>query len=264
MPFIKVGCDRTPLYGSLYCSAHLPQQPASVNTKNDDNNHPVRASEVNTNSIINEKNLRTKKILIQHEAISCSTLKKMPNEYVDKCMRSFGIVVYVTNCNVVVAFTEIFRSETIKEILNGLISIVNISPSLPPCIVYDDACHLVRRLIDGQINGEFNITPALLYLNKKTFNIDRMHISNHKDKWCRKHLDPANNPLLTNINTESCEQLFSWTNGYATSFTNMNASRCRMMLLFTFHLRNCFLKKINPHEFNIGKPVVTKNRPLVI
>lgn len=120
-------------------------------------------------------------------------------------MRSFSIIVYVTNCNVVTDLTDIFRSEIIKEILNGLISIVNISSSLPTCIVYGGGCHLIRRLIDGQPNG------------------------------------------VNGINTEACEQLFSWTNRYATAFTNMNVLRLRTILLLKFHLRNYFLKNINSH-----------------
>ncbi|CAF4224174.1 unnamed protein product, partial [Rotaria magnacalcarata] len=165
---ITVGCDQTPLYGSLYCAIHSrPESTESFNDENNESSKQTPRSATSNTLKINEKHLRTKTILIQHESTSCSTLKKMPNEYVDKCLRSFGVIVYVTNCNVVVAFTEIFRSETIKEILNGLVSIVNISPSLPPAIIYDDACHLIRRLIDGQANGEINVTPAIRYLNTK-------------------------------------------------------------------------------------------------
>jgi len=71
------------------------------------------------------------------------------------------------------------------------------------------------------------------------------------------------NPLLTNINTESCEQLFSWTNGYATAFLNTNASRCRIILLLTSCLRNCYLQKINPHKFNTGYAVLAKIEQLL-
>lgn len=264
MSSITIGCDQTPLFGSLYCEFHLPKEQQILLDENDLDNNNDYNLQSQTKSTSNTRNLRSKTILIEHESVTCCTLKQRSNTYIDKCLRSFGFIVYATNCSVIVAFTEIFRSETIKEILNGLISIVNISPSLPPCIVYDDACHLIRRLIDGQLNGEFNTTPALLYLNMKTYNIDRLHITNHTDRWCRKNLDPEKNPLLTGVNTEACEQLFSWTNGYATSFTNMNASRCRLMLLLTFHLRNCFLKKINPHQFNIGRLIVSKHRPLII
>ncbi|CAF1671116.1 unnamed protein product, partial [Adineta ricciae] len=247
---INVGCDQTPLYKSMYCKEHSPKEvPRLLPNYKHPANNPILTSKAKAKSRMNKTNQHSQTVVVEHEAISCSTLKEKPKAYVDKCMRSFGVIVYTTNCNVTVAFNEIFRSETIKEILNGLISIVNISPSLPPCIVYDDACHLIRRLIDGQVKNEFNVTPAILYLNTKTYNIDRMHLINHRDKWCRKHLDPKTNPLLNNINTESCEQLFSWNNGYATAFTNMNQSRCRLMILITFHLRNCYLKKINPHSF---------------
>ncbi|CAF1154762.1 unnamed protein product [Adineta ricciae] len=265
MSSINIGCDKTPVYKSLYCSEHLPQSQSrrNINDRHLTKNQ-IHATKAKNKLKIHKKHLRSERNFIQHELISCSTLKEMPNQYIDKCVRSFGIIVYVTNCNVTVAFNEIFRSETIKEILNGLISIVNISPTLPPAIIYDDACHLIRRLIDGQTKKEFKITPAIHYLNTKTYNIDRMHLQNHKDKWCRKFLDPQTNPLLVNVNTEACEQLFSWSNGYATSLTNMNQSRCRLMLLLTFHLRNCYLKKINPHLFDIGKEIVTKPRPILI
>jgi len=74
------------------------------------------------------------------------------------------------------------------------VSIVNISPSFPLCIIYDDASHLIRRLIDGQLNNKFNITPAILYSNTKIYNIDCLHIANHTDRWCRKHFNPETNP----------------------------------------------------------------------
>ncbi|CAF1537992.1 unnamed protein product [Adineta ricciae] len=265
MTTIVVGCDRTPAYKSLYCTQHLREaRSRRPTTAKYLTNNRIRASKSKNKSKFRKGNTRSQQASIEHESISCSTLKEKPEEYVKQCLRSFGFIVYVTNCNVAVAFNEIFRSETIKEILNGLINIVNISPTLPPSIIYDDACHLIRRLIDGQTRNEFCITPAINYLNRKTYNIDRLHLKNHKDTWCRKYLDPDDNPLLNNVNTESCEQLFSWSNGYAPAFTQMNQSRCRLMLLITFHLRNCYLKNINPHVFNIAKPIVTKSRPLII
>lgn len=53
-------------------------------------------------------------------ATGCRTSKARADSYIRKCARSFGVIAAVTNCGIVTTFGEIFRTETLKEILQLL------------------------------------------------------------------------------------------------------------------------------------------------
>ena len=61
---------------------------------------------------------------------SCKTLKRKVNAYVRKCTRSFGLIAQVFNCRVITAFVEIYRSETIKQILDMIFTAIRSKFSL--------------------------------------------------------------------------------------------------------------------------------------
>ncbi|CAF1016338.1 unnamed protein product, partial [Didymodactylos carnosus] len=180
-----IGCDRSPLSGQEYCAHHIhtshSQQTNLVEEDDDD-------------YIL----LRNGKRSMPYHKLSCNTKKSKPEAYISTCYRTFGIIIYVFNCNVLLAVHEIMRSKTVKEILAGLCDIIRISSKntdtpqsgemadswLPKTIVYDDCCHVVKHIIDYYPNF-FRQTPASAFLYHSSFAIDAYHYRNHTDTWCR-------------------------------------------------------------------------------
>ena len=254
---MSVGCRNSPKYRDVYCEQHKGVKDdvnidSSVTSPSDQSLHEKPTQ------------LRNGKTLF-YDALSCKTLKSKPGNYISNTFRTLGIVLWTLNCNVIISSIELLRAESIKEIISGLCQIIRFSQigvdkdnaaicHVPQNIIYDDGCHLVKTIIDhfdGMLRR--NEATTFLYQNCK-FNIDRMHYQNHRDKWCKKYLNPDNNPDLTGINTESCEQTFSWLNKFAKSFSRMCSTRCRLALYLMLHHWNCNHIKLNPYDKDIGFP----------
>jgi hypothetical protein len=147
--------------------------------------------------------LRNGKQYMRYQSLTCNTTKSFPMKYVSVCHRSFGIIVYFTNCGICLSINEIYRSETIKEILMGWFDIISATSTniesalpneiantpLPQVILYDDCCHLIKYLID-YYDYIIHKTPASNWLMHCQFAIDKLHWPNHKDMWCRRYLCP--------------------------------------------------------------------------
>jgi hypothetical protein len=110
-----VGCCRTPVRYSEYCNLHFDERgetaKSTIETKK-------------RKSVIRSRFRRLKKGRHHQErsfgATGCRTSKARADSYVRKCARSFGVIAAVTNCGIVTTFAEIFRTETLKEILQLL------------------------------------------------------------------------------------------------------------------------------------------------
>lgn len=111
---VLVGCCRTPVTGSRYCGVHANNVAERAETDEAEGNvgQPTR-KQPKTRSAWkasrSENNLN---------ATNCRTRKDRPDDYVNKCIRSFGFIALVFNCRVITAFSELFRSETLREIIN--------------------------------------------------------------------------------------------------------------------------------------------------
>lgn len=114
MKDLIIGCCKTPIRWSRYCEDHNHLSSTIVNKK--------------PRSSIHRKN-KIKKFfrLLSHNsyqskdhlnATSCRTMKARSDSYVKKCTRSFGIIALVTNCRIITSFSELYRSETLREIIN--------------------------------------------------------------------------------------------------------------------------------------------------
>ncbi|CAF1464128.1 unnamed protein product [Rotaria sordida] len=122
---VIIGCDKSPKPGEDYCDEHKHRHDIPI--ENDDE------EDVDNESFIK---LRNGKQVIRYQSLTCNTTKSFPMKYVSVCHRSFGIIVYFTNCGVCLAINEIYRSETVKEILMGWFDIIsatstNIMSALP-------------------------------------------------------------------------------------------------------------------------------------
>lgn len=117
---LMIGCCRSPLFKSRYCALHQKYQVESATSNSVSNKHRTRLKKMRLGSI---KNWRK-----PHEdgfgATGCRTSKAKSDAYIQRCARSFGVIACVTNCRVIVSFGEIFRTETLREILHLLFSTI--------------------------------------------------------------------------------------------------------------------------------------------
>ncbi|CAF1543645.1 unnamed protein product [Adineta ricciae] len=230
---LVIGCCRTPLPNSCYCVLHQNCQ----------------LSKEMHNSVLSERILRyrKKKTIFrgrrerrQQEgfgATGCRTNKARSDAYIRRCSRSFGLIACVTNCRVFVSFGEIFRSETLREILHLLFSTIRVAGKLPPAGCYDDGCHLIKYL-HNHIGNDLKATDAAMSLSTIKFSVDRTHFKNHIGHWCRRNMNPNNNKLLDNVNTEAAEQSFSWLKRYSCIISALGWLRAPVFLLLLFHMKN--------------------------
>ena len=115
---LTVGCCRTPRVGSSFCELHQKLEQEKETSKTS-----TRDKEKMTKPILRKIGVR-RYHLHGFGATSCHTIKQRSDKYIQRCSRSFGILAAVTNCKVVVTFSEIFRSETLREIISLLCSTI--------------------------------------------------------------------------------------------------------------------------------------------
>lgn len=252
---MMTGCRNSPQYCDVYCDEHK-------NVKETEESFVT----VDSNERFYERptQLRNGKT-IYYDALSCKTIKSKPDAYVSKTFRTLGIVTWTLNCNIIVSSTELLRSESIKEIINGLCQIIRFSQigidenniaicHVPKNLIYDDGCHLLKSIID-HYGDTIKSNPATSFLYESCFfSIDRLHYRNHRDQWCKEFLNPDRNPNLVGINTEAAEQTFSWFNKFSKSFSRMCSERCQLNLHLMFHHWNCRHVGFNPYNKDIGRP----------
>ncbi|CAF4025283.1 unnamed protein product [Adineta steineri] len=117
---LTVGCCRTPRIGSLFCDLHQHLQDTSDTS--------LTLSKKKKNKMRKSIPKLMRKKYQQHGfgATNCRTLKQKSQSYVERCNRSFGILAAVTNCKIVITYSEIFRSETLREIISLLCSTIRV------------------------------------------------------------------------------------------------------------------------------------------
>ena len=118
---LKIGCCRTPKRGSYYCELHQDER------LTDDT--PSSSAERRKKNIATWIQRRLNSQKGRYEglgATNCRTEKARSDEYVRRCSRSFGVIAGVTNCKVIIMFSELFRSETLREIVSLLCSTIRV------------------------------------------------------------------------------------------------------------------------------------------
>ncbi|CAF4783514.1 unnamed protein product, partial [Rotaria sp. Silwood1] len=115
---LTIGCCRTPLLGS-----HLFDLHQSLQEKNDSSSAPSKQRTNKSRRLI-QKIVWRKYRPRGFGATNCGTIKEQSEKYIERCSRSFGILAVVTNCKIIVSYAEIFRSETLREIISLLCSTI--------------------------------------------------------------------------------------------------------------------------------------------
>jgi hypothetical protein len=117
---LVIGCCRSPLFNFHYCFLHqhckLPKKIISSVL----NGHKIR----HRKQKLRYKDSRERGRDQGFGATSCRTNKARSDAYIRRCSRSFGLIACVTNCRVFISFGEIFRSETLREILHLFFSTI--------------------------------------------------------------------------------------------------------------------------------------------
>ncbi|CAF1158424.1 unnamed protein product [Adineta ricciae] len=244
---VVIGCCRTPIPSSRYCEYH--------------NNASSAEEQQRFKSATSSQDLTKRKVLKFYKkrnrnanslnATGCRTLKARSNDYINKCTRSFGLIALITNCRIITSFSELYRSETLKEIINLFAITYRVAGKLAPTLVYDDGCHLVKYVIN-HIGKDLTRTPAMKLLASTPVSVDRSHFRNHVGKFCRETMNPNNNRLLDNVNTQAAEQTFSWLKQYANIMSNLGYLRAPLFMLILFHSKNMSsVKKSVSSVFNV-------------
>ena len=63
-------------------------------------------------------------------------------------------------------------------------------------ICYDDGCHL-RKFAKNPIRSQ--VSTVSKQIAEKDIIIDKMHMKNHVDQWCKEHCDPRKKPDLDKV-----------------------------------------------------------------
>lgn len=114
MANIVIGCCRTPVTNSKYCSIHDTTAVDHVSAEKPTHEPIAKSLKRLKISRKRYKNDTGEKF----NAANCRTEKERSDDYLTKCSRSFGLIALVYNCKIIGGFSELFRSETLKEIIN--------------------------------------------------------------------------------------------------------------------------------------------------
>jgi hypothetical protein len=104
---------------------------------------------------------------------------------------------------------------------------------IPLYFCYDDACHLVGRILS--LIGtcwEIGLMSTLVIA------LDKFHMINHINGNCLKELHPAKYPRLWNLNSQSAEQTNSVLVKYARMVVQKNEGSYRFFTLRVVDLMN--------------------------
>ena len=112
---VVIGCCRTPITNSRYCEIHKDFVSASQLALEKPKTLLGKSLK---RMKLSSKERKMKKKNNRLDSTSCTTKKERSDLYVKKCTRSFGVIALLYNCRIITGFSELFRSETLKEIIN--------------------------------------------------------------------------------------------------------------------------------------------------
>ncbi|CAF4674457.1 unnamed protein product [Rotaria socialis] len=205
---LKLPIHFNPLFKELFVGCnHTPQVHGRLCTECKD--QEVLVSGVQRYTKKQEENARRRLKTLQKTltndmgSLSCNVHKE--DTLIDASIRACGILVIATSCQVIIAFEEILRSKSKKQVLQALRNVYTITPMLIRIIIYDTACLLakyVRSNFDNESKrNEFNNTIGMKILKEVRFFVDRFHLTNHVDKYSHEHLNLDLHDSLRNINS---------------------------------------------------------------
>lgn len=70
----------------------------------------------------------------------------------------------------------------------------------------------------------------------------------YRDKWCKAHVNPNHRLALAGVNTEVCEEFFSWLVGLGKVLRHTSAKRFTAFCVIFVHLRNIKITEASARE----------------
>ena len=152
--------------------------------------------------------------------------------------RIAGIHVIMRPCGIILWWCVIFHHESLSQLyllLHAFLSQADTKPLLS-YIIFDYACGARQFFEDREgPNGEGIFGRHKMPFPK--FVVDRFHFGKHDDEYCRLHCNPADHPEIDGVNSEACEQCFSWLGKYKFSVGNMTN------IVFEFFMHSLIIER---------------------
>ncbi|KAK3733841.1 hypothetical protein QZH41_008639, partial [Actinostola sp. cb2023] len=169
------------------------------------------------------------------QVCSCKNVSQLEFEGMDGSI-TVGILVFERPCGVVTDVRELFGSESKSQVYAHLHTLlVKDHMKNTDIICYDDACHL-KKFAQNPVRSEKTSTSKKL--SQIEILCDKFHFKNHVDRWCKTNCNPYNCDALKDVNTEVCEQLFSWLSGFSRITKHMNRWRFIFLMLYILDNHN--------------------------
>lgn len=185
-----------------------------------------------------------------------------------------GILAGMRPCGIVLMLHELFTAESKTQVYGCLHNYYSLHPStaktiglsLPQeqtkvihmyvyCaefICYDDACHLRKY---ARNPNRIAYTEHTKQLASVEMVVDKMHMKGHIDPWCLQNCNPSKfeslhkvpcliymfpntSCYLLQVDTEVCEQVFSWLSRYSRITQKMSQDTFMFFLLCVCDLHN--------------------------
>ena len=179
----------------------------------------------------------------KNEDCNCSKDFTLP---CNKKSRTTGVLLSVYNCGIIASYKEIYKSESIQQVVSFLLDTIQNMSLSPKTIVYDNGCHL-KQFIEDKNNKHFKIkTDRLNNLKSKLIVVDRFHFAKHskKNKFCVEFCDPDKHIDLEEVNTSIAESTNKWFSCYKYSCKHMNRDRYKF---FIYIICNDYNKSLLDH-----------------
>ncbi|XP_019627743.1 PREDICTED: uncharacterized protein LOC109472414 [Branchiostoma belcheri] len=189
----------------------------------------------NSGFAVEEKN----DVLVSHNGeqpreINCNTKKDRNGVRLNAI--TAGVLAFIRPCNIIVSLNELFGSESKTQVYGHLHNLMSKKEmEKTGFVIYDDACHL-RKFARNPSRAQ--TTPTTKKLASIEILVDRMHMRGHIDPWCKRNCGTGRFRDLDKVNTEVCEQVFSWLSRYKRMTKHMNKERFMFFLLYIAHLHN--------------------------
>ncbi|XP_078667555.1 uncharacterized protein LOC144909414 [Branchiostoma floridae x Branchiostoma belcheri] len=178
-------------------------------------------------------------VLVSHNGeqpreINCNTKKDRNGVRLNAI--TAGVLAFIRPCNIIVSLNELFGSESKTQVYGHLHNLMSKKEmEKTGFVIYDDACHL-RKFARNPSRAQ--TTPTTKKLASIEILVDRMHMRGHIDPWCKRNCGTGRFRDLDKVNTEVCEQVFSWLSRYKRMTKHMNKERFMFFLLYIAHLHN--------------------------
>jgi hypothetical protein len=145
---------------------------------------------------------------------------------------------FLTPCGVCVGWAVQLHAESSSQVATQFL--LKVAPKRDvKVLIEDNGCNL-RRFFENR--------PELLASVNKTLGdgfeivVDKFHFGSHDAAYCKEHCDPYKLPQVDLINTEACEQFFSWLGNIRRCVVGQDIELFEFMVTELVAVRNCYVE----------------------